>query len=528
MSSADNEKSSVNKYKSGGYGSYSRGSSSNSHSSGFVKRERAESHNRSEQKGDVDEAKKSGSNNADSSAPKPKTQEKKFTGRCRIFVGNVPNDMTEDEFKKMFEAHGETSELFLNANRGFGFIRMETRHITEKARAALDGQVVKGGRHLRVRLAGHPAALKVKYLSPNISNELLEQTFSMFGEVERAVVIVDDKGKPTGEGIVEFSRKAAAASAVKKISEGIFLMTAQPRPIEVEFLEQKDENDGLPELFFTKTSELLKDREKPPRFVQPGSFESDIGQKWKKLYQLYRDQEELLKKNFADEVAKLEVDQETAMLEQHTNMLRQDLQRRQEELRLLEEQTQNEIKRKLEMRNVYQNRRQEDERRRGPLMDNDLRRRQDDVLRRQMDAVKNQSSDNPFNLDRGLERPSAGAPPLQPPPVPPNVDRTRLQTGVGLLGSALGVAQSLGNFNNGGNVRVGMLARPPLQNNVPLLMDPTGPQMRPPQNMRFDNPPPVSSNMLGLRPPGGMGQHGPMLPNQGSVSHSEAKRPRRY
>jgi len=31
-----------------------------------------------------------------------------------------------------------------------------------------------------------------------------------------------------------------------------------PRPISVELLEQKDENDGLPEIFFSKTTDLLK------------------------------------------------------------------------------------------------------------------------------------------------------------------------------------------------------------------------------------------------------------------------------
>lgn len=55
------------------------------------------------------------------------------------------------------------------------------------------------GRSLRVRFATHGAAVKVKNLSPFISNEYLEQSFSIFGSVERAVVIVDDKGRPTGE-----------------------------------------------------------------------------------------------------------------------------------------------------------------------------------------------------------------------------------------------------------------------------------------------------------------------------------------
>ena len=52
--------------------------------------------------------------------------DKKFTGRCRLFVGNLPTDTSEEEFKKMFEPYGESTEVFLNAARGFGFIRMVT------------------------------------------------------------------------------------------------------------------------------------------------------------------------------------------------------------------------------------------------------------------------------------------------------------------------------------------------------------------------------------------------------------------
>lgn len=59
----------------------------------------------------------------DPSASEPRP-EKKFTGRCRLFVGNLPNDMTDDEFRKLFEPFGESTEHFLNAARGFGFVRM--------------------------------------------------------------------------------------------------------------------------------------------------------------------------------------------------------------------------------------------------------------------------------------------------------------------------------------------------------------------------------------------------------------------
>lgn len=53
-----------------------------------------------------------------------KPGEKTYTQRCRLFVGNLPNDITEDDFRKMFVKYGEPSEVFINKVKGFGFIRL--------------------------------------------------------------------------------------------------------------------------------------------------------------------------------------------------------------------------------------------------------------------------------------------------------------------------------------------------------------------------------------------------------------------
>lgn len=68
---------------------------------------------------------------------------------------------------------------------------------------------------------------------------------------------------------------------------------------------------------------VFREREQPPRFAQPGSFEYEFGLKWKTLYQMLQEQQELLKKNFEDEVSKMELDMEAALMEQHTALLRQ-------------------------------------------------------------------------------------------------------------------------------------------------------------------------------------------------------------
>lgn len=175
-------------------------------------------------------------------------------------MGNLPADITEDEFKRLFAKYGEPGEVFINKGKGFGFIKLESRALAEIAKAELDDTPMRG-RQLRVRFATHAAALSVRNLSPYVSNELLEEAFSQFGPIERAVVIVDDRGRSTGKGIVEFASKPAARKAFERCSEGVFLLTTTPRPVIVEPLEQLDDEDGLPENW-PRRIQCIKRREK--------------------------------------------------------------------------------------------------------------------------------------------------------------------------------------------------------------------------------------------------------------------------
>ena len=50
---------------------------------------------------------------------------KKFTGRCRLFVGNLPNEVKEAELKELFSPHGDIAECYLSG-KGFAFLRMVT------------------------------------------------------------------------------------------------------------------------------------------------------------------------------------------------------------------------------------------------------------------------------------------------------------------------------------------------------------------------------------------------------------------
>ncbi|XP_014352626.1 splicing factor, proline- and glutamine-rich isoform X2 [Latimeria chalumnae] len=313
--------------------------------------------------------------------------EKTYTQRCRLFVGNLPVDITEEEFKQLFSKYGEPGEVFINKGKGFGFIKLETRTLAEIAKAELD-DIPMRGRQLRVRFATHAAALSIRNLSPYVSNELLEEAFSMFGQVERAVVIVDDRGRSTGRGIVEFATKPAARKALDRCTEGVFLMTSNvvsrsPRPIVVEPLEQFDEEDGLPEKLAHKNPMYQKEREHPPRFAQHGSFEYEYSQRWKSLDEMEKQQREQVEKNMKDARDKLESEMEDAYHEHQANLLRQDLMRRQEELRRMEELHSQEVQKRkeLQMRQEEERRRREEEMMRQREMEEQMRRQREENYR---------------------------------------------------------------------------------------------------------------------------------------------------
>ncbi|CAD7680927.1 unnamed protein product [Nyctereutes procyonoides] len=218
-----------------------------------------------------------------------KPGEKTFTQHSRLFVGNLPPDITEEEMRKLFEKYG----------KGFGFIRLETRTLAEIAKVELDNMPLRG-KQLRVRFACHSASLT--------------EAFSVFGQVERAVVITDDRGRPSGKGIVEFSGKPAAQKALDRCSEGSFLLTPFPRPVTVKPMDQLDDEEGLPE----------KLREQPPRFAQPGSFEYEYAMRWKALIEMKKQQQD-------------QMEMQAARHNHQVMLMRQDLMRHQEELRRMEE-----------------------------------------------------------------------------------------------------------------------------------------------------------------------------------------------
>ncbi|EDV48799.1 protein no-on-transient A [Drosophila erecta] len=254
--------------------------------------------------------------------------EAKFSGRNRLYVGNLTNDITDDELREMFKPYGEIGEIFSNPDKNFTFLKVDYHPNAEKAKRALDGSMRKG-RQLRVRFAPNATILRVSNLNQFVTNELLYQSFEIFGPIERAIISVDDRGKHTGEGIVEFAKKSSASACLRMCNEKCFFLTASLRPCLVEPMEVNDDNDGLPEKAINKKMpDFCQERSIGPRFADVNSFEHEYGSRWKQLHDLFKSKQDALKRELKMEEDKLEAQMEYARYEQETERLRQELRKR--------------------------------------------------------------------------------------------------------------------------------------------------------------------------------------------------------
>lgn len=262
--------------------------------------------------------------------------EKKFSGRCRLFVANLHNSTTEADLRQLFTPFGEIGEVYVNKEKGFGFIRLDYRHNAEVAKCRLDKTVFKG-RVLQVRFATHASAIELHGLDRFASNEYIEQAMSAFGSVERVVVVCNDRGYSKGHAIVEFEWKKSAQKVLDRFKDEMFVLGRLPKPIFAKPFLQQDDEEGIHESEVSKFQGYSIEREFTPRFIPPNSFEYIWAKKWKDLYLEEEEKKAKLEQELQDARFNLENEMEAASRQQDAVRIREELLRRQEELRQIEE-----------------------------------------------------------------------------------------------------------------------------------------------------------------------------------------------
>lgn len=158
----------------------------------------------------------------------------------KLFVAGLPESMTEDVLRQLFEATGsQVVEVSMPRDRatgrprGFGFVTLQTGEQAERARAALDGSV-QAGRPVSVRpFQGGNARRDVKPEAPSSSPAEdrtlyvgnlpydatpaeVEQVLARAGvsPVLRVHLPVGPDGRPRGFGFVTLSTPDAVQQAI--------------------------------------------------------------------------------------------------------------------------------------------------------------------------------------------------------------------------------------------------------------------------------------------------------------------------
>lgn len=108
--------------------------------------------------------------------------EVKFSGRNRLYVGNLPQDVKEEDLRDWFKPFGEINEAFVNNEKNFAFLKVDYHANAERAKRELDGSIHKN-RPIRIRFAPNATTIRVKNLTPFVTNELLHKAFEIFGSV---------------------------------------------------------------------------------------------------------------------------------------------------------------------------------------------------------------------------------------------------------------------------------------------------------------------------------------------------------
>ena len=68
----------------------------------------------------------------------------------KLYVGNIPRALTEDELREHFQTYGQIASVailkdkFTGESRGFGFIEMPTKSEADAAITGLHGKPLKG------------------------------------------------------------------------------------------------------------------------------------------------------------------------------------------------------------------------------------------------------------------------------------------------------------------------------------------------------------------------------------------------
>ncbi|XP_017789763.1 PREDICTED: CUGBP Elav-like family member 2 isoform X2 [Habropoda laboriosa] len=172
----------------------------------------------------------------------------------KMFVGQVPHDMDENDLRKLFEEFGRVHQINIlrdkitGSHRGCCFVTFYTRKAALDAQNALHNvKTFSGMRHpIQMKPADSEnrseRKLFVGMLSKKFTENDVRNMFSVYGTIEECSVLRDSTGKSKACAFVTFASKQYAINAIKALHHSQ-TMEGCSSPLVVKFADTQKEKD---------------------------------------------------------------------------------------------------------------------------------------------------------------------------------------------------------------------------------------------------------------------------------------------
>ncbi|XP_015429757.1 PREDICTED: CUGBP Elav-like family member 2 isoform X4 [Dufourea novaeangliae] len=172
----------------------------------------------------------------------------------KMFVGQVPHDMEENDLRTLFEEFGRVHQINIlrdkitGSHRGCCFVTFYTRKAALDAQNALHNvKTFSGMRHpIQMKPADSEnrseRKLFVGMLSKKFTENDVRNMFSVYGTIEECSVLRDSTGKSRACAFVTFASKQYAINAIKALHHSQ-TMEGCSAPLVVKFADTQKEKD---------------------------------------------------------------------------------------------------------------------------------------------------------------------------------------------------------------------------------------------------------------------------------------------
>ncbi|KAK7068706.1 CUGBP Elav-like member 2 [Halocaridina rubra] len=173
----------------------------------------------------------------------------------KMFVGQIPRSMDENDLRKMFEEYGEVYQINVlrdkvtGQSKGCCFVTFYARKSALEAQNAMHNIKTLAGMHHPIQMKPadtenrNERKLFIGMLSKRYNEQDVRVMFSSHGTIEECTVLRDASGQSKGCAFVTFSSRQCAINAIKKMHHSQ-TMEGCSSPLVVKFADTQKEKDA--------------------------------------------------------------------------------------------------------------------------------------------------------------------------------------------------------------------------------------------------------------------------------------------